>query len=362
MTNFAEDRDIDMLDYLREQSEFIDSRLESVIPREITKEWVEKALGKSTYDVDMHTLTESLAVPIWDFLDRGGKRWRPVLMLVVAAAIAGTSEAAEPLIPMIEFVHNGTLIHDDLEDDSDIRRGQPCIHRQYGVDIATNVGSAMYFLPLSILYGSDSPYTDAQKLRIYDLVVQELIRCHCGQGIDIAWHNGSRDRITESEYFQMCAYKTGVLARLAARLGAYVSGASEEQIEGLGCLGETLGVGFQIQDDILNLSGERFAEGKGRGEDIHEGKQTLLVWYAREYGDETDAARLAEILAQHPDDQATIDEAIGIIVRSGAMDYARDKARRMVREAWDRVDGLLDASEAKERLKSFAEFLIDRDI
>jgi len=351
-----------MLDYLQEQSEHINRYLEAILPRRITEGWVTEVLGASTYAVDIATLTASLAEPVWDFLDRGGKRWRPMLLLTCAEAVSGSVEAAEPLVPIIEFIHNGTLVHDDLEDDSDIRRGKPCLHKLFGVDVATNVGSAMYFVPLVILYGKRAPYTDAQRLHIYDLVIQELVRCHCGQAIDIAWHNSRRRRITEAEYLQMCAYKTGVLARLAAKLGAYVSGGSRAQIEELGRFGETIGVAFQIQDDILNLTGTKFAQGKGRGEDIHEGKRTLLVWYALDHAPEADACRLDEILDAHPEDQATIDEAIRVIERTGAIEYARSKAQELVEASWRRVDPLLAKSAAKRRLREFAEFVVRREL
>ena len=351
-----------MLDYLREYAEFIDRELEKHLPRQLNDEWVERVLGSSTYRVDTETLTKALADPVWDIMDRGGKRWRPVLMLLCSEAISGNRDAAIPLIPMIEFIHNGTLIHDDLEDDSALRRGRPCIHNLYGVDIATNVGSAMYFMTFSILYDGNTPYSDAQKLQIYNMVVQELFRCHCGQGLDIAWHNGYRDDIAEDEYLQMCAYKTGVLARLSAKLGAVVAGADTEQIHALGRFGETLGVGFQIQDDILNLVGDEFAKGKGRGEDIHEGKRTLLVLHALANTEPSESKRLREILASHPENQEIIDEAIEIIIRSGAVDYARQKAAELATESWNGIDRLLHESEAKTVLQRFCEFLIHRDI
>ena len=351
-----------MLDYLREQTPHIDGLMEGILPRRLTPEWVERVLGVSTYSVDLDTLSESLATPVWDFLDRGGKRWRPVLLLAAAEAVGGDVMRAKPLVPVIELIHNGTLVHDDLEDASEIRRGKPCLHKLFGVDIATNVGSAMYFVPLVVLYGRLGPYSDAERLRIYDVTVQELVRCHCGQAIDIVWHKGSRRRITEDEYLQMCAYKTGVLARLAAKLGAFVGGGSDAQIDGLGRFGETIGVAFQIQDDILNLVGEKFAAGKGRGEDIHEGKRTLLVWHALDHAPAADAARLDDILAAHPEDQRTIDEAITIIEKTGAIGYARERARALIESSWADLDPLLAPSPAKDRLREFAEFVVRRDV
>lgn len=351
-----------MLDYLKEQADGIDQRMESILPRELTQEWVDTVLGASTYSVDLVNLTSSLSKPVWDFLDRGGKRWRPVLMLTAAESVGGGIGDAEPLLPLIEFIHNGTLVHDDLEDNSELRRGRPCLHKLFGVDVATNVGSAMYFVPMVILYGKQAHYTDEQRLHIYDLTIQELVRCHCGQAIDIAWHNDSSVRVSEDEYLQMCAYKTGVLARMAAKLGAYVGGGNERQIAELGRFGETLGVSFQIQDDILNLTGDEFAKGKGRGEDIHEGKLTLLVLHALSKAPQAEADRLREILALHPTDQSIIDEAIEIIERRGSIEYARTKARALMEASWRSLETHLDDSPARTRLREFADFVIQREV
>ena len=119
---------------------------------------------------------------------------------------------------------------------------------------------------------------------------------------------------------------------------------------------------FQIQDDILNLIGEEFAKGKGLGEDIHEGKRTLLVLRVLKKANEADGKRLIEILNAHPEDMETIKEAIGIIKKYGAIEYGKEKAGKIVEKSWKEVDRALKKSGAKETLRAFADYLINRKI
>jgi len=200
-------------------------------------------------------------LPSWKAFILYEEAWRPILMCLVTDTLGGQKELVMPLSVLCEMAHNGTLMVDDVEDDSKLRRGKPCIHITYGVDIAINAGNALYFLPLLIFkdYRARGQLNLEQLVRCYELYNQELLNVHLGQGLDIYWHQGHKNPNVQ-EYLQMCAYKTGVLARLSARLGAYLSGASEEVIKSIGRFAEAIGVAFQIQDDLLNIEGEEFAK------------------------------------------------------------------------------------------------------
>jgi len=242
-----------------------------------------------------------------------------------------------------------------------LRRGKPCLHLIFNVDLAINAGNALCFLPLLALRDRRDSIPEKTLIRAYELYSQEMVNLHFGQGFDIWWHSGKKEPSTD-EYLQMCAYKTGTLARLSSKLSALVSGANDEQIEAIGRFAESVGVGFQIQDDILNLEGEKFAESKGVGEDIHEGKRTLMVIHCLKNAPAASARRLTEILGMHTNDESLIREAIGIIRSTGSMDFAREKAREMVQAAWREMEPLLPDSLAKRKLKAFARFLVERDI
>jgi len=165
------------------------------------------------------------------------------------------------------------------------------------------------------------------------------------------------------EYLQMCAYKTGVLARLSARLGALLSGANDEFIERIGRFAEAIGVAFQIQDDLLNISGEEFAKKiEVMGEDIHEGKRSLMVLHCIQNASEEKSKRLIEILNSKTTDQAVINEAIELMKSTGSLTYAKQLASKIILDAWSAVQQLLPENETKGKLKVFADYLINRNM
>jgi len=349
--------------YLQEKKALIDREIEKIIPRKITEQWLENVLGEARFEYDAETLTKSISEPIWDSLDRGGKRWRPALALLACEGIGGKEEKALPFTPIVELVHEGTICADDIEDDAKERRGKPCTHLIYGIDIALNASNIMYFLPMTIFYTNSKKLSQEKVRRVYDLYVQEMMRVSIGQATDIYWHRGKKAEITEQQYLQMCICKTGVLARFAAKLGAIIGNASKEKTDALARFGESIGVGFQIQDDILELSEGEFAEGKGMvGGDIHEGKRTLMVIHSLKNGSESDKKRLIEILNSHPTEEGVIREAIEIIKKNGSIEYAKKRAEKIVEEAWREIDKRLLKSNAKELLKELAYYSVGRKI
>ena len=359
------EKTIDVEKMLEAKVSTIDKLIERYIPRGFDKSSLVFSLDSPRYEYNVEALNKSVAEPIWDFLDRGGKRWRPSLFLLVAEALGKNAEDLQEFAIIPEVIHNGTIMVDDIEDDSEFRRGKACTHKLFGLDVAINAGNAMYYLPLLTLM-KNRERLGAQKLsRIYEIYAREMINISLGQAMDIAWHRGlaDADRLTESQYLQMCAYKTGTLARMAARIAAVLCDASEDTVERLGRFAEAVGVAFQIQDDVLDLTSKKFAEKKGgKGQDITEGKRSLVVIHTFETAKAADRKRLIAILNMHTDDQKLRNEAIGIMDQCGSLEYARQFARRLVKESWREVDRLLSPSEAKEQLKAFAEFLIERKI
>jgi geranylgeranyl diphosphate synthase, type I len=298
-------------------------------------------------------------------LDRGGKRWRPALFLLICEALGKSEDFCIDFAIISEVVHNGTLVVDDIEDSSEVRRGKPCTYKIFGIDIAVNAGNAMYYLALIPLMEQKSRIPAEQLRDVYEVYVQEMINLSIGQAMDIAWHRGlaNADRISEEDYLQMCAYKTGTLARMAAKIAAVLSGANGELVKKLGTFAESLGVAFQMQDDILDLTGTEFAKRKGGlGQDITEGKRTLMVIHTLKMARDQDWKRLIEILNMHTSDQKLRDEAIAIMQKNKAFDYVKKKADSMVENSWKEVSRLLKPSKGKEKLKAFAEFLIKRSI
>ncbi|OGJ21289.1 hypothetical protein A3K73_05550 [Candidatus Pacearchaeota archaeon RBG_13_36_9] len=343
-----------MLDeYLKSKAEFVNTKLESFLPKSIDETWVKDNFPY--YKGDAGIMNE-LMKPIWDLLERGGKRWRPVLMMLCCDVVGGGSKIEE-LIPVVEIIHNGTLMVDDVEDSSDIRRGKPCIHKIFGEDVAINTGNMMYYLPYLIIKKID--LDKKTKLAVYDLINEEMLKLSIGQGMDIYWHSGG-ENISEQLYLQMCAFKTGTLARMSAKLGALLGNANKKQVKALGKFAETIGIAFQIQDDILNVTNKEW--GKEFGEDITEGKRSLMAIRVLEKGNEEDRKRLLEILSMKTKDERLINEAIGLMKRYDTINYAKKKAEKLVEDAWRNLDSCILPSDSKIKLKMFADFLVNREI
>lgn len=352
---------MDIMQVIEKRKPAMERELERVFPRS-AKKWLVPALGKPRYSFDTVTVQQGLTDQVWEFLDRGGKRWRPALMISACKALGGPEKLATRFAPLIELIHEGTLLVDDVEDNADTRRGKPAMHKLYGIDCAVNNGNAMYFIPLAILYKNMENLPHEKLVKIYNIYAEEMLRLSVGQAMDIWWHKGKKKNISERDYLQMCAYKTGVLARFAAKLGAILADASKEQVEALGRFGESLGVAFQIQDDILNIAPKSSSWGKEIGEDITEGKRTLLVIRAMKTLPKGEAKKLIQILDSHTKDKRKIMHAIALIKKSGAIEYCSKKARHIVKSAWKDLEKLLPENEGKQELKAFAEFAISRDI
>ncbi len=355
---------MDIERFLEETASKVDKAIEKYLPRSFSKDAILFKVNPPMYSYNLEPLNKAIADPIWDMLDRGGKRWRPTLFLLICEALGKNANYCLDFAIIPEVIHNGTLVIDDIEDSSEMRRGKPCTYKIYQLDISVNAGNAMYYLPLLPLMANRDKLSAESQRDIYEIYVQEMINLSIGQAMDISWHRGiaNADALSEQDYLQMCAYKTGTLARMAAKMAAVLAGAEPKLIEKLGRLAECIGVAFQMQDDILDLTGKEFAKKKGGvGGDISEGKRSLLVIYTLQKASSADKQRLLEILGMHTFDQTLKDEAIVIIQKYGAFEYVKATAERMVLESWIEVDKLLPTPEAKEKLKAFAEFLIKRN-
>jgi geranylgeranyl diphosphate synthase type I len=356
---------VDIGKFLAEKAPLIDKTIEKYIPRKFKRGALLFQVDPPKYCYNVETIDKAIADPVWNMLDRGGKRWRPALFLLICEALGKGEDFCLDFAIIPEVVHNGTLVVDDIEDSSEVRRGKPCTHKIFGIDIAVNAGNAMYYLPLIPLM-DQKDQIPAERLRdVYEVYVQEMINLSIGQGMDIAWHRGlaNADEISEEDYLQMCAYKTGTLARMAARIAAVLSDADKDLVKKLGTFAESIGVAFQMQDDILDLTGTEFAKKKGGfGHDITEGKRTLMVIRTIKLAKLAERKRLIEILNMHTPDQKLRNEAITIMLKYDALEYVKKKADSLVEDSWKEAAKLLKPSEGKEKLKAFAEFLIKRNI
>ncbi|MGD0728674.1 MAG: polyprenyl synthetase family protein [Candidatus Micrarchaeaceae archaeon] len=354
----------DIVAYMKERAVDIDKKIDETLTNKDSARYFGSLLGRSGYEYDLKAINKAVIDPAKYLLSLGGKRWRPVLMLTVIDAIGKDSNNFIEFSIIPEVIHNGSLIHDDIEDNSDMRRGAPAVHKKYGVDIALNLGDFMFYFPMVALLDSKK-LTKEIKIKVLDIYQREMLKLTIGQATDIAWHNSLVDytTISESQYMQMAYSKTGVLSGMAAKLGAALAEADDNTIDTLGKFGSSIGVAFQLQDDLLNITENQLSVNKGFiGEDITEGKVTLMVIHALSKANEQDKKRLEEILAMHTKDQEIINEAIAIIKKYGAIEYVKELEYTLVKDAWANVEKRLNDSEPKKKLKAMVEYLIDRSI
>lgn len=283
-----------------------------------------------------------------EYPSRAGKRLRGALVLRSTAAHGGSVDAALPVAAALELFQDWVLVHDDIEDDSDERRGGPTLHRMVGMPIALNVGDAMHvamWRALLALPSRDGLDADAVRGEF----VWAIERTARGQHVDLSWVAEGRFDVSEAEYLRMVRLKTAAYTVVTPlRLGAHVSGLVPHG--DLLRIGEDLGAAFQIRDDVLNLlPGATAAYGKEFAGDLHEGKRTLVLAHllAAAPPDEADEAvrRLAGPRATRTaDDVAWL---LGRIERHGSLRYAQSVAEGLagraladLREAWaDLPDG-----------------------
>jgi octaprenyl-diphosphate synthase len=311
--------------------EKIEAVLNDWLPETPCPSWAEKtfaALGPVRTD-----LLSSLIKPGRDLLSRGGKRWRPLLMALLAETLGGEAgaKAALHLTPLVEFPHNASLIHDDIEDNSDERRGKPAVHLLYGTDAAINGGAFLYFLPLACL--DAAPLPPEGKNRIYRVGGEYMRRLHLGQAMDIAWHRDFASLPSLDDYERMCRLKTGCLARLAAVLGVYCGGSSadvEAAAQRYGEAAESLGVGFQILDDVKNLT--TGIPGKKRGDDVVEGKKSLpvLLYLHRRPEKREFAVRCFTAARSAGTGAPEVEEFIGALADAGVLEEARQRGLELI--------------------------------
>ncbi|MGC8537892.1 MAG: polyprenyl synthetase family protein [Candidatus Micrarchaeia archaeon] len=355
----------DMQSHLKEWGAKCDEQINEYLKDFSDQSTIDNLLGSKTdYDYDIEAIRKGAIDPITYMLNLGGKRWRPVLMLDIISALGKDPNKYVKLAIIPEIIHNATLLHDDVEDSSEKRRGADAVYVKFGVDVAVNVGAMMYYMAPLFLFNDDS-LSKETVFNIIKVYQREMLRVHIGQTTDIAWHRGLVDPfgVTERQYLQMVLSKTGVLPRAAAMMGGIIGGADDELVEALGRFGASIGVAFQIKDDLLNITPSQLAENKGGvGDDISEGKITLMVIKTFSAASDVDRERLKEILSMHTKDKKLINEAISIIDKYGAKKYCAKKAKEITDAAWSDVDKLLPESKGKENLKMLADFLINRSI
>lgn len=292
---------------------------------------------------------------IWDLLDRGGKRFRPALCILSCVAVGGKEKEALSAAVAIEMLHNATLLHDDICDGSEERRGKPCIHKIYGEPLAINAGDVLYF-------SAYIPLAKMKNEKAREILTKAFRVIGEGQAYDISWASKNKWNITEKDYLNMVSRKTGELIGASCAAGACIGGANKKVTKALYEYGKSIGIAFQIQDDVLNLIGDAKKYGKEIGGDITEGKRTLMVIHTLNNGSQEAKNILIHILSSHTRNKDKIKRAIKTMKENGSIDYAIDYARKIVETSKKRLEKAgLKNNEATKTLFTFADYFINRE-
>ena len=282
-------------------------------------------------------------------VDAGGKRLRPSMLLLAGEAAGGEDAMLAPAAVSIELIHNFTLIHDDIMDNADVRRGRPSVHKLWGQSGAILAGDTLYSKAFQVL-----GITEARPellLGAMNMLSQTCTAICEGQWLDMEFE--SREQVSEAEYMEMIEKKTGVLYGASAGIGALLAGASPQAVSALDEFGRLTGMGFQLQDDVIDLITPEAVSGKKQGGDLVEAKKTLIMIHAFAHDISVPVFGKRDASAEQ------IQESISILEKSGSIEYARSRAEEMV-ENGKRALEVLPHSRAKATLLQLADYMVKR--
>jgi geranylgeranyl pyrophosphate synthase len=315
--------------------------------------------------IDIDQYTRTVIKPLRDIVDRGGKAWRSYALLACCDAVGGDSLRLTRWLAVPELFHVGSLIVDDVQDKSEIRRGGPACHTVYGEPLAINAGTAAYFL--GQIFMSTSQLTQVEQLRIYELYFETLRATHAGQAIDIDGLGALMPQIVESGEGQLLEkrvlaihrLKSAVPARSLAMIGALLGKGTEQQINALGDFFEALGLAFQIVDDLLNLRGFQ-GDLKSKGEDLVQGKVTMPVAKAMSRLALDERRLVWKTISSRPNDPNVVGGIIEKFEACCALTSCDHHARDLVETAWKKLDPFIEDSYTKLRLRAFGWYVLER--
>jgi geranylgeranyl diphosphate synthase type II len=308
---------------------------------------------------------------LWDLVPsyptRGGKGFRPALCIATCRALGGPADHILLSAVALELFHNAFLVHDDVEDGSEYRRGKPTMHSQHGIGIAVNVGDAMNVLGMRPLMQNLLVLGPEVTWRVFEEVEHMVRESVEGQAIELGWVRDNACDLTEADYLRMTLKKTCWYTCIhPCRIGALVA-TRDTNLDRFNQFGYFMGAAFQIQDDILNLVGDRAKYGKEIGGDIWEGKRTMMLIRALNQSSTDEKERLKHFLATPRIERSAKDVrwVYRLMSKYDCIEFARSSARHLAGGAifeFYKTYGSLPDSEDKQFLQKIVTYMIDRDL
>lgn len=285
-------------------------------------------------------------------VEAGGKRLRPILVLLAAKSCNINNEQHISLAAVIEFIHTATLLHDDVVDMSTLRRGRPTVNAQWNNPSSVLVGDFIYSRAFQIL-------VQIGDMRIMEIIADTTNKIAEGEVLQLI--NKNNPDSSEQNYMQVIQNKTAILFQAAAQCGAIVADATSAQQLALKKFGMHLGIAFQLIDDVLDYDGNSEAMGKNIGDDLAEGKPTLPLIYALEHTGESEANLIRQCLTQQQLSEETLNQVIQIVRDCGALEYTRNLATAEAEQAMNAL-ATLPKSQCRDALELMVKFSVDRNV
>jgi len=286
----------------------------------------------------------------------GGKRLRPCISMLACEAISGNEKEAMPLAASLELLHNFTLVHDDIMDKSRLRRNLPTVHVKFGEPTAIMAGDLLFAKSFEIMHDLS---VDLSMFKVLDKCLIKCIKEICeGQQLDMEFEQ--RQNVAEKEYLEMIRRKTAVLFSFAAEGGAMVGGGTNEQINALKDYGTSLGFAFQIWDDYLDMSSDEETLGKDIGNDIRNGKKTLIAVHSLSNAIGNDKKLLENFFGNRNASEEDVKNVFATFQKTGSIEYAKRTALNYNAQAKKALNVLGD-SEAKKILLELADYVMKRE-
>ena len=282
-----------------------------------------------------------------------GKRVRPLLVLLSAAAIQKDWSKALPAAAAVELLHNFSLIHDDIQDNSELRRGRKTIWAKWGIPQAINAGDAMFALAHMALNRLEELCGTQVFIQASQLLSRSSLQLTQGQYLDLAYEK-ARDLDVES-YWPMVSGKTAVLLSSCTQLGGLINGAGSDRLDSLSRFGEKLGLAFQVHDDVLGLWGNSVETGKSTNSDLLSEKKSLPLLYAL-----TNGGPFAKAWEKRTGRVDQIEELTNLLEASGGKVYAEEMAEKLTKEALDALEQASPNADAGQALQELALELVRR--
>ena len=278
----------------------------------------------------------------------GGKRLRPMLVMLAAQSCQYQGEQDALLASVIEFIHTATLLHDDVVDDSEMRRGQQTASTIWGNEAAVLVGDYLYSRAFQMM-------VKAESMEIMNLLANTTNTIAQGEVMQLL--NINDPDTSEEKYHQVIYHKTACLFEAACEIGAIISGSDSDTREAMGRFGKHLGIAFQLVDDALDYEADSEELGKNVGDDLAEGKPTLPLIYAMEQGNDAERELIRNAIEQGGLDQ--IDEITAIIKSTGALEYTHQQAIEHATLAKNSLTGLA-STESRNAMEFLADYAVER--